>query len=103
MSGDDSGIDGHMALRLITDHIAECTEQRRETKEAIKDVRDLLIRVVGGLIVLVVTFAGWQYVQNDQLHQAQMQTAVAASALTMHKMGETPNASSGTPQGNATD
>lgn len=83
--GDPS--DGTTALALITGHIAECTQARIDTKEAIKDVRNLLITFIGAVMLVVVTFAGYTYVQQQSLeHQAQ-----AAQAATLNAIAQSHN------------
>lgn len=71
--------DGSMALRLVTDHIKECAEERRETKNSIKDVRNLLIAFMGVLGTMLITFAGYTYVQAQTL-QSQLADARAKQA-----------------------
>lgn len=56
-----------MALRLITDHVQDCTRARQNTASAIKDVRDILLRFIGGVIAVVVIFAGYTYAQQQSL------------------------------------
>jgi hypothetical protein len=83
--------DGTLALRLITDHIADCANARLETKGLIKEVRDLLLRFIAGVIGCVVIFAGWQYVQNQNLIQAQAEAAMAAQAAVHQTAAEASN------------
>lgn len=58
-----------MALRLITDHVQDCTIARQTTATAIKDVRDILLRFIAGVIGCVVVFAGYSYVQQQAMAQ----------------------------------
>ncbi len=77
--------DGPLALRLVTDHIADCTQARKDTKDAICDVRNLLIRFIAGVVTVVVAFAGYTYVQDQnvehQLVLAQAQQAAEVAQI----------------------
>lgn len=66
-----------MALRLITDHVQDCTRARENTASAIKDVRDILLRFIAGVIGCVVIFAGYSYAQQQTLAQELAQSHAA--------------------------
>ena len=84
--------DGVLALRLITDHIQDCTRARNDTKDAIggtmdaiKDVRNLLVSFIAAVGGVVVIFAGYTYVQAQtvqaQLTQARIAQATATAEI----------------------
>lgn len=74
-----------MALRLITDHIADCAIARQNTAGAIKEVRNLLVSFIGAVFVTVVSFAGYSYMQSQalakQLTEARISQAQAVSQI----------------------
>lgn len=78
--------EGAMALRLITDHLAECASERRDTKNAIKDVRNLLLGFIASVFAVVITFTGYTYVQAQTLAQQ----LAATRAQTASQISEIP-------------
>lgn len=81
--GDPS--DGTTALRLITDHIIECKDERRETRALIGELKDLFIKFISGLIACIIVFGGYYFIQSQtlasQLTQARAQQAEAVSLI----------------------
>lgn len=85
MAGEGEHTNGTLALRLITDHIKDCTIARQNTADAIGDVKKLLVGFIAAVFTTVVVFAGYSYVQQQslahQLQQAQIQQAAAVAAI----------------------
>lgn len=74
-----------MALRLITDHIADCAQARKDTKAAINDVGHRLNWLIGVLIVGLMSFGGYTYnvvQQEAQDREKAMQQEIQAIRAT---------------------
>lgn len=59
--------DGRMALQLIRDHLVDCTNARKDNKDALREIRSLLYGVIAFLVGIAVTFGGYEYVQSQNL------------------------------------
>lgn len=81
--GDPS--DGTTALRLISDHIIECKDERRETRALIQELKDLFLKLISGMIACLIVFGGYYFVQSQtlaqQLTQTRAQQAEAVSQI----------------------
>ena len=81
----DGTQDGSIALRLVTDHIQDCTTARISTANAIGEVKNLIMRMIWGLIAGAVAFGAFYFVQAttlaNQLTLARAQQAAAISQI----------------------
>lgn len=67
--------DGETALVLINNHMQQCAQATLEMKDAIKELRNWIVAMIGFTMVTVTAAFAYEYQKNDTLAAEHQETS----------------------------